>query len=148
MKKVGLNKEQQLYWLKEGNGYSALGFDVCIKRRNALAKELDLPQYAMERKGTIKAYNEYLTLVEVARLRHEATNGRWRSQSELTPELIGLEGKRVEVITSWGEKSRFIVGRSTGWIPCHLEIKKSNSMGGGSVTGSPFKSLKVLEQVR
>ena len=145
MKKVGLNKESKLYWLKEGNGVSALGFDVCIKRRNALAKELDLPQYAMERKGTIKAYKEYESLVECARLRHEASGGRWRSQSELTPELIGLEGRRVEVVTSWGEKERFIVGRSTGWIPCHLEIKRSDSHGGGAVCGSPFKSLRVID---
>lgn len=147
MKNVGLNKESKLYWIKEGNGYSALGFDVCIKRRNDLAKELDLPQYTKERKGTLKAYKEYESLIEVARLKHNKSNGRWRSQSELTPELIGLEGKRVEVINSWGEKSRFIVGKSTGFIPIHLEIKRTDSMGGGAVMGSPFKSIKIISNI-
>lgn len=146
MKNVTVNKKQKLYVLKSGNGYSCLGFEVVIKRRNALANELGRPDLAMANKATLKAYKEYLALIELARVKNAETG--WRSKSELTPELIGLEGKRVEVITSNGEKNRFIVGRSTGFIPCHLEIKKSNSMGGGSVWGSPFKSVRVLETVR
>ncbi len=48
----------------------------------------------------------------------------------LTTQLLGLEGWRVEVDTSYGETRRFIVGRSTGWRPCHLEIPRRESSGG------------------
>jgi len=67
-----------------------------------------------------------------------------RCNVELTPELVGREGKRVEVIDCYGEKRRFIVGKSTGWMPIHLEIKSKASTGGGGVTGTPFKSVKIV----
>jgi hypothetical protein len=35
----------------------------------------------------------------------------------LTPQLVGLEGWRVEVTDEGGNKWRFIVARSTGWQP-------------------------------
>ena len=54
-----------------------------------------------------------------------------RDYSGLSPQLIGLEGWRVEVTDSYGETRRFIVGKSTGWRPCHLEIKTRRSLGGG-----------------
>ncbi len=50
--------------------------------------------------------------------------------SGLTPQLLGLEGWRVEVDTSYGETRRFIVGRSTGWRPCHIELHRRNSSSG------------------
>jgi len=53
-----------------------------------------------------------------------------RDLSGLTKQLIGLEGWRVEVETLYGETRRFYVGRSTGWVPCHLEVKTRRSMGG------------------
>lgn len=55
-----------------------------------------------------------------------------RDNSGLTKQLIGLEGWRVEVKTTYGETRRFIVGKSTGWRPCHLEIANRRSMGGGA----------------
>lgn len=144
--KVSLNKKQKLYVFSHDKYVSYLGFDVCIKRRDALAVELNRPDLTTAKRGTLKAYKEYENLTELARLKNAQTG--WRSSSELTPELVGLEGKRVEVVTSWGEKNRFIVGKSTGFIPCHLEIKKRNSSGGSPVCGSPFQSVKVLENVR
>jgi hypothetical protein len=37
-----------------------------------------------------------------------------RDNSDLSPQLVGLEGYRVEVVTTYGETRRFIVGKSTG----------------------------------
>ena len=54
-----------------------------------------------------------------------------RDWSELSPQLEGLEGWRVEVVDKHGETRRFIVGRSTGWKPIHLEVKTRRSLGGG-----------------
>ncbi len=53
-----------------------------------------------------------------------------RDLSLLSPQLAGLEGWRVEVKTTYGETRRFIVGRSTGWTPIHLEVKTRRSSGG------------------
>lgn len=144
-KLIKLNIEQRLYVLSCGQKYvTCLGFDVCEKRKLGLAVELGVP-LACHPVGSKAAYTEYERLVAMAKERHRVAG--WRSQSELTPELVGLEGCRVEVVTSWGERQRFIVGKSTGFIPCHLAIPKINSSGGPAVCGSPFQSVKRIERV-
>ncbi len=140
-RKVTLSAEQALYVIPAATGYSCLGFDVCIERARRLAVELGQPAPAAER-GTMAAYDEYQRLVRIAWDRNRETG--WRSESELVPELIGLEGKRVEVVDKYGETRRFYVGKSTGFIPCHLEIARRNSHGGPAVMGTPFKSVRVV----
>ena len=70
-----------------------------------------------------------------------------RSDSGLTQQLIGLEGWRVEVVTHYDETRRFIVGKSTGWVPCHLEIKNRRSLGGMAAERS-YKSVRKLYRAR
>lgn len=67
--------------------------------------------------------------------------------SDLTPQLIGLEGYRVSVLDTDGNKRRFIVGKSTGWKPCHLEIKTKRSLG-GSPADKKYLSIWSIERVR
>ena len=139
---VKINRQQRLFVIPAGNdGFSCLGFDVCEQRLSGLANELRVEPMA-HRKGTRTAYNAYMELVRIARQRNQATG--WRSSSELTQELLGLEGKRVEVVDRWDQTRRFYVGKSTGFIPCHLEIPRRDSTGGPAVAGAPFKSLRVV----
>ena len=139
---VKINRQQRLFVIPAGNGgFSCLGFDVCEDRLSGLASEMNA-QPQPHRKGTRTAYNAYMELVRIARQRNQETG--WRSQSELTRELLGLEGKRVEVVDRWDQKRRFYVGKSTGFIPCHLEIARRDSTGGPAVAGAPFKSLRVV----
>ena len=132
--KVTINRAQKLYVMHESYGYSCIGFQVCARRAAALAAEMGQP-VPTARPGSLKLYREFEALQVLASARNKATG--WRSQSELTPELIGHEGKRVEVRHQYPggpvEVSRFIVGKSTGFIPCHLEIKRRDSTGGGAV---------------
>lgn len=77
-----------------------------------------------------------------------AERNRLRSNDGLTKQLIGLEGWRVEVETDMTrEKRRFIVGRSSGWIPCHIELKTRYSTGGMSANQHYF-SVRKLYKVR
>ena len=69
-----------------------------------------------------------------------------RDNSDLSPQLVGLERYRVEVVTLDGEKRRFIVGKSTGWKPCHLEIKTRRSMC-GDMADKEYQSVTVLYKV-
>ena len=114
---VTLNDEQRLFVLKEGDGYSCHGYDVVRKLSETLAQELEQP--APTETGTLNAYYYYSHLLRLGRQKHETTD--WRSKADLTPQLIGLEGKTVEA-TAYGDTYRFRVGKSTGWMPCHLEI--------------------------
>jgi hypothetical protein len=140
--KVTKNNSQQLYVIPCGkNAFSCLGYDVLIDKRNSLAAELNRQDLTNASRGTLKAYNEYLTLIDIAK--QKSASG-WKSQTGLTKQLIGLEGKRVEVVTASGTTKRFYVGKSTGWVPCHLEIARKNSTGGGAVYDAPFKSVKVI----
>ncbi len=141
MKNVTINKSQKLYVLHGEKYISCLGFQVCLDKRDALNVELDVT-LNKGKLGSVTAYKEYLKLVDIAKVKFDYIGVK--SKIELEKQLIGLEGKRIEVIDSYGETRRFIVGKSSGWMPCHLEIKKRNSSGGGQVYGTPFKSIKII----
>lgn len=78
---------------------------------------------------------------------HAAATGT-RCPAELTPALVGLEGKRVLVTYPDGTESRFYVGKSTGWMPCHLEIKRRDSWGGGAAYVPEGARVRVLDGSR
>ena len=83
------------------------------------------------------------------------TQGRWdrmtpeqknvvRDLGLLVPELIGLEGWRIEARYPDGATERFYVGRSTGWMPCHIAVKTRRSCDGFQVywpAGTTFRKL-------
>lgn len=147
MTTITKNKEQRLYVLNHDKFVTCLGFDVAFERVQRLHEELSpilakalppMPKY----KGTMKVYNTLQRLQKFAHAIH--TQHGIQFKAELTKQLIGLEGKRVEVVDSYGETRRFKVGKSTGWIPCHLELANARSSGGISVMGAPFKSVRVV----
>lgn len=70
-----------------------------------------------------------------------------RDSSDLSPQLIGYEGWRVYVVRMDGTPARFIVGRSTGWKPCHLEIKRIDSTGGGPADKA-YKEVTPIARIR
>ena len=70
-----------------------------------------------------------------------------RSEDGLSPQLKGLEGMRVEVVTDYGETRRFIVGRSTGWIPCHIEVSRRSASGGVGAERH-YQSVRTLYKAR
>lgn len=75
-----------------------------------------------------------------------------RDLSDLAPLLIGLEGWRVEVTYTFDsgaqERERGIVGRSTGWKPCHILLKRRDSIGGGGVLNRVLTGVRKLYRVR
>lgn len=138
--------DSKLYRIGDNSGYSCLGFDVLESRYTRLASEMvakcgySVPQ--PEIYGTPERYQQYKGLLAAAQ-RYSADTG-YRFHSELTRELIGLEGRRVEVTYQDGTKSRFKVGKSTGWLPCHLELKNVRSMGGSPVYFPSGSSVRVI----
>lgn len=137
-----LNNKDNLFVIGFAAGFTCLGFDVCQERSIAMAKWLGVEAPNSSYWGTTNGYDRFRELIELCRVRFEKTGER--CPCELTPQLIGLEGKTVEVVDKWDEKRKFTVGRSTGWIPCHIEIKRKNSTGGPAVMGAPFKSIRVV----
>jgi len=55
---------------------------------------------------------------------------RLRDAADLSMQLIGLEGWRVEVITLDGQTRRFNVGITDDWMPQHLELSNTRSKTG------------------
>jgi hypothetical protein len=76
-----------------------------------------------------------------------------RDNSGLCPMLTGLEGWRVEVIDCYSDEEgqsaarRFIVGKSTGWRPCHLELHNRRSRG-GDPAAKRYTSIRKIEKIR
>ena len=70
--------------------------------------------------------------------------------SQLDPRFTRFHetGERVEITYQDGEKVRCYIGKSTGWTPIYLEIKKSNSTGGGSLMTQGIVSIRGLGKKR
>jgi hypothetical protein len=94
----------------------------------------------------VRAFRAYRAAMS-AGAAHTKQTGE-RCPMELTPELIGKEGQRVEVTHPDGERRRFYVGKSTGWAPCHLEISTRRSHGGAPVYLPPGSRVRVIEGAR
>jgi hypothetical protein len=139
-RRVTVNRSQGLYVIPSGGGFSCLGFQVCIDRATRLAGNLGEP-LNLKRAGTLHNYRELERLQGLAAARNRQTG--WRADCELSPQLRGLEGRRVEVVTTYGETRRFIVGRSGGWVPIHLEIHNRRSYGGGAAD-RVYKSVRLV----
>ena len=93
-------------------------------------------------RGSLDAYRRYRALI--AQVGELCTARRIRCDVELTPQLVGLENRRVEVVDRWSERKRFLVGKSMGLIPIHLEIANRRSLDGPGVVGARFESVRVL----
>lgn len=137
---IQIDRVHRRFYLPYGTGRTVLNFDILHERAQYLAKELGEEYTAQE--GDLASAQAYVNFLKEAEARHLQYG--FRSCSHLTPDLIGLEGKRVEVETEDGKIKRFIVGRSSGFIPIHLEIKTRRSPGGHPVTGWPYRSVRVL----
>lgn len=137
---ITLNQEQRLYVIPCNKGFTCIGFDIAYERAKNAAQFAGLPLPQAEI-GTQAAYDEYSQIM--ANAAEFAETNKIRCEAELTSQLVGLEGKRVEVETAYGETRRFWVGKSTGWTPCHLEIAKSNSHGGPAAE-KEYKSVRIV----
>lgn len=123
-----INQEQRLYVLKCGGGYSCLGFDVAERWRVGVLNWMGMLVGPITEVGTRDHFGAYEYTMKLGQ-EHAAKTGK-QCPALLTASLVGREGKRVEVIEPGEKPRRFIVGRSTGWMPIHLEIAHRGSSGG------------------
>lgn len=169
-REVTINEDQELYVINNGTGVSCWGFDNVLDRIKRIAIELagrgklpakyidvddldalvDEDAAALRKllppRGSMQAYDTMQNLMEV--LKVTCAEQHDRAIFDLSPQLTGLEGWRVEVVDEEGDAPRrFIVGKSTGWAPCHLEISRRTSMGGGGARRE-YHSVREIEQVR
>lgn len=154
-----INRVQRLYVISTNGCVSCYGFDVLNDKAARLltwlwaqgraaelllgAKGIDVKSLAVPaRVGTKKHFTACDAIICAAR-RYAVDTGTM-CPVELCDQLIGLEGEQVEVIDCHGERRRFWVGRSTGWMPTHLEIETRRSSGGPAVMGAPFQSITII----
>jgi len=153
--RIAISKERRLYVIPFKNGrrkgYTCLGFNYAFDKASAVARwlkergvEVKFPEWRSV--GRVGGYREFEVVIKAAREHFNKT--KEKCPIELCQQLVGLEGKRVEIVDLFGDKRRFYVGKSTGSIPCHIELAKINSSGGFPVTGVPFRSLAVIGRGR
>lgn len=66
-----------------------------------------------------------------------------RDNSGLVPALLGLEGCRVETMID-GKQSRFKVGVSAGWRPCHIRLHDERSIGGEALSADMLTGVVAI----
>lgn len=138
---VTINHDQKLYVIPCSSGFTCCGFEYADKQARAVALWTGdtAPTAAL---GTLEHFYQYSVLMELGAKKHARTGER--CNADLIPEFIGREKSLVEVVRADDEKTRFIIGKSSGWFPCHLELSRRTSRGGDPVTGLPFKSIRFL----
>jgi hypothetical protein len=142
---VSIDEVRDLYILHTKEGTTCLSFEVVESRSE---RYIDwLSKFGVQVKndfesGTASFYFQYKNIVEL--VKKVCTERKIRCDCELTPQLVGLEGKRVEVTDCYGERRRFQVGKSTGFIPIHLELHNKSSKGGPAVYGAPFQEVEII----
>ncbi len=158
MKLYKIDEAQRLYVLHEGRGFSCLGFDVIDRRARAMAEEVikrgegtienmrvwlalldDTANYA---KGTPEHYAVCANIYDYAQINASVFG---QLSCGLHPALVGYEGKRITCLLN-GERKRFNVGRSTGWVPCHLAVHNRRSRGGDAI--DPTYMIEDVQEVR
>ena len=147
MKLHSINADQKVYVVQCGRGFSCYGFAVLDKKargvRAWLAENGQAVPALQKRQGTARHFAQCARIIDLG-AKYSGESGK-RCPADLVPQLIGLEGRRVEVTDVYGETRRFTAGTSCGWLPCHVEIATKRSSGGGSVTGAPFSRVTVIE---
>lgn len=142
---ITINWGDELYVIEHDGGYSTLGFDVCLDRIQSYSNNLAREAPTVVR-GSLAAYDTMKNLETELRKQFEETGER--AIALLSPQLAGIEGWRVEVIDEEGDKPRrFIVGKSTGPIPIHLELANRTSSG-GQPARAEYHRVRQLERVR
>ena len=136
-----INADRRLYIMRAGRGYTCYGFDVLDAKARAVAAwcKAAPPDAPVGTEGHFTQCAGIMAAGEEVARRSGTV-----CPAELTAELIGLEGRRVEVLDAHGERRRFTVGKSTGWLPVHLELTHDWSAGGAPVTGAPFREVLVI----
>lgn len=143
MNRVTISESQRCYVVPCGrDGYTTLGWDVAERRRVALRAWRGCESLSAPEPGTLAHYHAYRHEMTLASNHADATHSR--CEVELSPQLVGFEGRRVEVIDEAGERRRFRVGKSTGWLPIHLELHNSRSRG-GIPAAQHYRSVQVVE---
>lgn len=153
-----INTAQRLYVMTCGEGVSCYGFDVLDKKARAVAAWISREGF-QPRINDIYDFKRVAhfgeTLPAIGTAEHfaacnamlqrgaelAAQTGK-RCDAELVPALTGLEGRRVEC-DYYGVRVRFIVGKSTGWMPCHLRIKTRRSHGGEALDANAVQNVRV-----
>lgn len=134
-----------IYCLFAGEGISTMGYAYAASQAalvaDWLAAERGLPDSPYgPQPGTPEAYAHYRAVM-AAGAAHSRESGR-KCLANLTPQLMGLNGKQVEVTDPDGEIRRFRVGQSTGWLPIHLEIEGRSA--GGMGASDSYRSVRVI----
>jgi len=140
-----IDQEHETYGLKHMYGkkeyYSHLGF-AYVEWEIRTVEKWTGASYPQLELGTAEHFALYQQAIKDGAAYNRATGKR--CEAALTPEFIGLEGNRVEVVDRWDNRYRFIIGKSTGWMPIHIERKRCNSDGGGAFVGYPCKEVWVI----
>lgn len=149
-----INNDQRLYVMACGAGFSCYGFDVLDRKARAVEWWIESQTDSAAERQAVRLWLDNMPAIGTAEhfaacdsmlkqgAEFSARTGK-RCPAELVPALIGLEGRRVEC-DYFGERIRFYVGKSMGWMPAHLRLKSSRSSGGDALLADHVKSVRAI----
>lgn len=119
---VGTDPNEELYVIRAAAGaVTTIGWDTVrdLIERYALNLEIDPPPTTV--RGSVEEFDTMANLRDALRRRFEQTGEA--AVAELSPQLAGLEGRRVRATRLDGSVISFVVGITDGFLPHHVEIR-------------------------
>lgn len=148
MKLYSINRAQGLYVIRSGSGYSCYGFANLDRKARAVrdwwySRPRNTGRFIPElpEPGTVEHFAACADILERG-AEYNRTTGE-RCPAELCPQLIGLEGRRVSALY-FGERVRFNVGKSTGWLPCHIRLHNRAAQGGEGLFADRLSDVHIV----
>lgn len=158
---VTANRQQRVFVIPAGSGYTCLGFDNCFQHAKQLAELLNRPDLAPreEEIGDLRQYEQYRALIQEASRRELGTYFEPGTPLEVRRvlEQYIANGKRIRLFygdattgIDWLEEYDVIgrVGRSMGPLRVPLLIPTSRSYGGPAILTSCIVRLIDVESRR
>lgn len=157
MRLESINFEQRVYVTGRYDvGFSCYGFDVLDRKARGVQSWIESETDSADDRQAVRLWLDNVpALGAVEHFEHCAAmmargaefNRRTgkRCGIELCRSLIGLEGFRVEC-DYYGERIRFTVGKSTGWMPAHLLIHSARSAAGEALSPDAVKNVRVVRR--
>jgi len=150
-----VNEDQRLYVMPSGGGFTCYGFDVLDRKVRAVQWWIEKETESSEERRDVRlwldrvpdvgtcAHFEHCAAMMDRGSKFSLRTGK-RCDAELVPALVGLEGRRVECLY-FGERIRFYVGKSMGWMPAHLRIKTRRSLGGEALILDQVRAVRIIK---
>lgn len=119
---VGIDPASEVYVVVQDDQMALWDFDAVMDRIERYSIELLMDRPPRVVRGSLEAYDTMRNLQAALIAGARRRGPQAFAVSELSPQLMGWEGRRVIAVSLAGDRREFAIGRTEGPLPHHVEV--------------------------